>query len=107
MKVAVPTFGDRVSPRFDCAVSLLVATLENGEILERRILDASQWAPRERINRLVELGVDVVICGGIDCWSAESLRSVGVSLVGSVAGTIDESLTALLRGELAGDALPQ
>ena len=100
MKVAVPTFGDRVSPRFDCAVSFLVATVDKGDISDRLVLDASEWAPHERINRLVALGVDVVVCGGIDCWSAESLRSVGVSLYGWVAGTIEESLDALVRGEL-------
>ena len=100
MKVAVPTFGDRVSPRFDCAVSFLVATVDKGQISDRRVLDASEWAPHERINRLVALGVDVVVCGGIDCWSAESLRSVGVSLYAWVAGTIEESLDALIRGKL-------
>ena len=106
MQVAVPVFGDRVSPRFDCAVSFLMLTIDDGEIVARRELDASQWAPHERINRLVARGVDVVLCGGIDRWSAESLRSVGVSLVRSVAGPIDENLALLLRGELRESDMP-
>ena len=100
MKVAVPTFGDRVSPRFDCAASFLVAIVDKGEISDRRVLDASQWAPHDRINRLIALGVQVVVCGGIDRWSAESLRSVDITLYGWVSGTVEESLDALVRGEL-------
>jgi predicted Fe-Mo cluster-binding NifX family protein len=100
MQVAVPAFGDRVSPRFDCAVAFLVVTIDQGEIVARHELDASHWAPHERINRLVGLGVDVLLCGGIDRWSSESLRSVGISLVRSVTGPIDENLELFLRGEL-------
>ena len=105
MKIAVPTFGDRVSPRFDCAASFLVATVDKGEISDRRVLDATQWAPHDRINRLVALGVEAVVCGGIDRWSAESLRSVNIALYGRFAGTIQESLDALVRGELEDYAL--
>ena len=36
MKVAIPTFGDRVSPRFDCANTFLVVTLERDEIVHGR-----------------------------------------------------------------------
>jgi predicted Fe-Mo cluster-binding NifX family protein len=49
------------------------------------------------------MGVDTVLCGGIDCWSAQSLQSAGVTIYGWVAGEIDEALAALLRGELDSD----
>jgi predicted Fe-Mo cluster-binding NifX family protein len=104
MKVAMPTFGDRVSPRFDCAASFLLITVDRGEISERKEVDASNWAPHERINRLVAFQVDAVVCGGIDRWSAESLRSVGVSLYGQVTGAIEDVLAALIRGDLARDS---
>ena len=65
MKVAIATFGERVSPRFDCAASFLVIIVDQGEISERQQVDASDWATHERINRLVALGVNVVVCGGI------------------------------------------
>ena len=56
MKIAIPTFATRVSPRFDCARSILVVTIDEGEASERQELTASDWAPHERINRLLELG---------------------------------------------------
>ena len=100
MKVAIPTFGDRVSPRFDCANTFLVVTLQRDEIAQREELSAADWAPHDRINRLVDLGVDTVICGGIDRWSADSLLSVGIDLHGWISGSIEESLAALRHGEL-------
>lgn len=103
MRIVVPTFGDRVSPRFDCAASFLVATLDSGRISDRLVLNASGWTPHDRINRLIALGVDAVVCGGIDRWSAESLRSVDIAVYRRVAGTVQESLDALARGELEED----
>ena len=104
MKVAIPTFGDRVSPRFDCAGTFLVVTFEQGAITQRQEISAANWAPHERINRLIDLGVTVVVCGGIDRWSADSLLSVGVTLHGWISGSIEESLEALQCGELQSDA---
>lgn len=98
-KIAIPTFETRVSPRFDCAQGVLVVTIdEEGRPCQRQGLKASDWAPHERINRLLELGVDTVICGGIDQWSVESLRSAGVTIYGWVTGEVEEALTALLQG---------
>jgi predicted Fe-Mo cluster-binding NifX family protein len=96
----MPVFGERVSPRFDCAASFLVADVQDGRIVERHEFQAVDWAPHERINRLVQLGVNTVICGGIDRWSAESLRSVGITLYGWISGSIEDTLAALLRGDL-------
>ncbi|MBN2473104.1 MAG: NifB/NifX family molybdenum-iron cluster-binding protein [Pirellulales bacterium] len=100
MKIAIPTFGTRVSPRFDCAQAVLIITVDDGEPSGREQQVASSWAPHERINRLLDLGVTVVVCGGIDCWSVESLQSAGVTVYGWVTGEIEDALTALLDGDL-------
>lgn len=100
MKVAIPSFGARVSPRFDCAQSFLLVMLHQGAPSEREQLSAADWTPYDRINKMVELGVDTVVCGGIDCWSAESLESAGITLYAHAAGEIEDVLPALLRGEL-------
>ena len=104
MKIAIPTFATRVSPRFDCAQSVLVVTVDDGNASERRELSAGDWAPHERVNRLLELGVDTVICGGIDCWSVASLQSAGVTVYGWITGEIEDALSALLQGNLDSDA---
>ena len=100
MKVAVPLFGSRVSPRFDCAQIVLVLTVDAGDGEQRQELVASSWAPHERINRLTELGVETVICGGIDWWSAQSLQAAGITVYHSITGEVDQALASLKRGEL-------
>ena len=104
MKIAIATFDTRVSPRFDCAQSVLVITIDEGEPPERQQLAVGQWAPHERINRLLELDVDTVICGGIDRWSVASLQSAGVTVYGWVTGEVEDALAAFLRGDLGAEA---
>jgi len=104
MKTAIATFATRVSPRFDCAQSILVVTTNEGGPPERQELSTSDWAPHERINRLLELGVDTVICGGIDRRSTASLQSAGVTIYGWVTGEAEDALAALLRGDLEAEA---
>ena len=100
MKIAIPTFATRVSPRFDCAQDVLVVTIETGGVPERQELRASDWTPLERINRLLDLNVDTVLCGGIDCRSVESFQAAGVTVYSWVSGEIEDAMTALLRGDL-------
>ena len=100
MKIAIATFGERVSPRFDCAPTFLVVTSDDRRLSKGQPLSAAEWAPHDRINKLVGLGVDTLVCGGIDSWSAESLRAAGIKIYSRVAGEIDEALAAILGGEL-------
>lgn len=100
MKVAIATFGDRVSPRFDCANAFRLVTLDGQAVVEHSDVDATHWGPQERIKQLLDQDVEVVVCGGIDRWSADSLTQAGITLHGWVSGSIDESLELLRRGDL-------
>jgi len=107
MKIAIPTFGTRVSPRFDCAQEIAIVTVGEGGPSERVELAASDWPPHQRIHRLLELGVDTVLCGGIDRWTTRALQSAGVTIYGWVAGEVEDALAALLNGELDAEAAIQ
>jgi predicted Fe-Mo cluster-binding NifX family protein len=100
MHIAIPTFGTRVSPRFDCAKTVLLVHVDDGNPSEFEQIDASDWAPHTRINKLLELKVEAVICGGIDCWSAESLQSANVAVLCGVTGKAQDALEAFLQGNL-------
>jgi len=107
MKIAIPTFGTRVSPRFDCAQEVAIVTVDEGRRSERLELAASDWPPHERVHRLLELGVDTVICGGIDRCTTMTLQSAGVTIYGWVAGEVEDALEALLKGDLDQEAAMQ
>jgi predicted Fe-Mo cluster-binding NifX family protein len=105
VKIAIPSFGTRVSPRFDCAQAIEVVHVVQGKPAVRETLASAGWTPRERIERLTQLEVDTVLCGGIDCWSVGSLQAVGVTVYGWVAGELEDALAALLRGDFDADTV--
>lgn len=100
MKIAIPLFNQRVSPRFDCAQDFLLASVENGSIVKRQELSASGWSRQERVKRLSELGVDTLICGGIDKLSEQMLLAHRVRTYTWVTGVAEDALNSFLRGEL-------
>ena len=99
-RIAVPTFATRVSPRFDCAHSILVLSVDEGKPSARQEITVPNWTPHVRINKLLDLGVDTVVCGSIDCWSVARLQSAGVTVYGWVTGEVEDALTALFQGDL-------
>jgi predicted Fe-Mo cluster-binding NifX family protein len=101
MKIAVPLFQNRISPRFDCAETFLLAIAEKGEIVDRVKIPAAEWIPGKRVDKLKHLGVDTLICGGIDEISARGLIFDGISSFSWVTGDVEDALKTLLRGELA------
>lgn len=105
MKIAIPLFDQRVSPRFDCARDILLVSVENGDIVDRRQIPVSGWTCRERISKLSELGVDALICGGIDRLSERRLMACRVKTCAWVTGMAEDALGSFLRGELESYAM--
>lgn len=73
---------------------------ENDEVIECQELPAPGWTPLERVKRLSDLGVDTLICGGIDEVSARRLNFYRVRVYSWVTGVAEDALHALLSGEL-------
>jgi predicted Fe-Mo cluster-binding NifX family protein len=104
MKVGILVFGRRVSPRFDFAPGLILFTLENGKIVEREELSLTPWSPWQRVERLRELQVQTVICGGIDGDSENMLLQHRIQVISWIAGEAQEALDAFLKGTLQSGA---
>jgi predicted Fe-Mo cluster-binding NifX family protein len=100
MKVAIPVFGPRVSPRFDFAPGILLFTMENGKIIEREELSLIPWNPWQRVEKLKELQVQTLICGGIDGNSQKMLLQQRIQIIPWIAGEAEEALHAFLKGRL-------
>lgn len=100
MKIAIPNFGPRVSPRYDCATSLLLYTVEGAKVVGREEIALHPSAPWQRVDQLRDLGVQAVICGGIDGHSAGILKAHQIRVVSWVAGEAEGALRAFLRGDL-------
>ena len=100
MKIAIPLFGTRISPRFDYTRSFLLVRVENGEIIERQELSVEDWTPPTRVRKLSELGIDTLICGCIDRASAQQLSSNGVRIYSWVTGEACDALRCFIQGRL-------
>jgi predicted Fe-Mo cluster-binding NifX family protein len=100
MIVAIPIFGARISPRFDFAPSLLLLTLEKGEVKAREKISLSPWDLWRRVEKLKEFEVQTLICGGIDCHSRQILEDNRIRVIPWVAGEAEEALHIFLNGTL-------
>jgi predicted Fe-Mo cluster-binding NifX family protein len=100
MKVAIHIFGPRVSPRLDCAPGLLLFNLEDGKVVGSEKFSLQAWDRFQRLQKLQELGVQTLICGGIDGNSAQVLSDYGIRVIAWVAGEADEAMRCFLQGKL-------
>ena len=105
MKIAIPLFGDRVSPRFDCASKLLIATVEKSQVIDRKELFIENFSLSEKLLCLVRMGVNVLICGAIDDFSREYLMGHQIKIRSWVAGEVSEILRLFLSGDLKPDCI--
>ena len=107
MKIAIPLFETRISPRFDCAPSLLLITTDNEgrEIIERNEIVFQSINYIERINQLKTAGVDVVICGGISSEMQELLYGKNIEVIPWVTGDVLQALRLFMQGKLKPGAI--
>ena len=96
-KIAIPCFGTRVSPRFDCAQRILIVTVFGGEIIERREFSVDNLSPLEKVKSLADLGAMTVVCGGIDQQMLRCCRKNHLKVYAWFSGEISEILADMLR----------
>ncbi|HUT84862.1 MAG TPA: NifB/NifX family molybdenum-iron cluster-binding protein [Thermodesulfobacteriota bacterium] len=100
MKIAIPLFIDRISPRFDFAPTLGLFNIEGEKIMDSREISCEGWNENERILQLKELGVDTLICGGLPNYLMGLLNHNGIKVIPWVAGNANEALALFLQGRL-------
>lgn len=100
MKIAIPIYGDRVSPRFDCSNSFSLISIENGKIVERNDVLLPLDNPITGIEGLIKLKVDILICGAINGFTVRMLHDKGIKVIPWIIGEIDKIVEAFISGEL-------
>ena len=101
MKIVIPVFKHRVSPVFDWCSNLLLIEIQSGLELGRIEIAAAYSDPIQLANRLVEMGVDIAVCGGIGETLAALLEARKIQLISGVSGEVCDVLVALNTGELS------
>ena len=97
IKVAVPLFKDRVSPHFGASSKMLLVTTEGGVIQSEATWDVGGESPMEIARRLVSLGIQYIICGGIHRAYKDWLIRNGINVVENQRGIAMEVIKKWLN----------
>jgi predicted Fe-Mo cluster-binding NifX family protein len=100
MKVAIPIFGSRISPRFDFSPEIWIVEVERGELVSQEKFPMSHLNLPQRLEQISSNGVDKLICGGIDPFSRNQLGSRGIDVVQDVIGDAEIVIDLFMRGRL-------
>lgn len=97
MKIAVPLLGDRVAPHFGSCSKILQVEIEGRRLTKEIVSDIGAKGPMRTARRLMEMGVDEVICGGIQSIYKEWLISKGVKVLDNQKGAAAEVVRKVVQ----------
>ena len=100
MKIAIPIFESRVSPRFDFSPEIWVVEVERGKVVGQEKFSTANLSLPQRLEQLTSNGVDEVICGGIDGFCQSQLGSRGIDVVQDVIGDAEIVFDLFMKGRL-------
>ena len=99
MNVAITVWGNRISPVFDSAQTLLVAEIREDRLVDRKI-QRFQAAMFNRCLRLLEeLDVQVLICGALCEGPTRLLEAHGIEVIPFVTGETEKVLACFIQGK--------
>ena len=99
MKIAIPLFKDRISPHFGSSLRIFLVDIENAAVHQETTLEMCGKSPIEIAGLLLDLGVEKIICGGIQSFYKEWLISKGVAVVDNQRGLAREVIREILEKE--------
>lgn len=100
MKIAVTYENGNVFQHFGHTEHFKIFETEGGKVTGTQIVDTEGSGHGALAGILSELNVDTLICGGIGAGAQTALAEAGIQLYGGVSGSVDETVEALLAGNL-------
>ena len=100
MKIAVTYEHGDVYQHFGHSSQFKLYDVEDGRLVEARIIDTEGQGHGALVSFLTSLGVTTVIAGGIGDGARKALADASIQLYGGVSGSADEAVKALLAGTL-------
>ena len=100
--IAISIFRDRISSRIDAANEVLLLSLENGTIKKRETIRIISSSPLDKIQQIIQLNPDVLICGGLTQLCGSKLKNSRVTVMPWIKGNTEEVLNKFLEGKLSG-----
>ncbi len=97
MKIAIPLFGTRISPRMDCAKRVLLIKVEEKyrKVLFFEETDFQTGNVDGNIEFYISNKINVVICGGLSIEMQDMLVKHGIRVISWVKGEAQKALDYL------------
>jgi len=100
MKIAVTYDNGNVFQHFGRTETFKVYEVENGEVVDEKIVGSEGAGHEALAGLLADKGIDVLICGGCGAGAQAALAEAGVELLSGAEGNCDAVVDAYLRGDL-------
>ncbi len=99
--IAISIFRDRISSRIDAANEVLLLALENGTIKKRETIRIISSSPLDKIQQIIQLNPDVLICGGLTQLCNNKLKNTRITVMPWMKGNTEEVLNKFIEGKLS------
>jgi predicted Fe-Mo cluster-binding NifX family protein len=100
LKIAVTIWGNRVSPVFDAAKTLLIADIENRMIIKKEYISFDSASPEGLIKLLKKVNASILICGAISTSPADLFVENDIKLISFVTGNALEFIETFARKQV-------
>ena len=100
MKLAVTYENGSVFQHFGRTEAFKVYEIEDDKVVRTEVIGTNGSGHSALAGVLAELGIDVLICGGIGGGAQAALADAGIEVCAGAQGSADEAVAAYLRGEL-------
>ncbi len=100
MKVAVATERGRVAPHFGHCPQYTIAEIQQGNVVEREVIDNPGHQPGFLPGYLAQKGVDLVVAGGMGQRARDLFQQQGIATVVGVEGAVEAALGRCAAGDL-------
>jgi len=92
-------WGQRISPVFDSARTLLIAEIDGSTVVGTVHLAFNPERPLELVHILRAQQIVLVICGAVSAEPAIMLEAAGIELISFIAGDVRQILERYLQGQ--------
>jgi predicted Fe-Mo cluster-binding NifX family protein len=102
VKLAVTVWGNRISPVFDAASTLLVAEISDKKISRHYYTDFDPESPIDLIHTLKKHDVTILVCGAISKTPASLILDQHIHLISFVTGNARQFLDSFALARTVG-----
>ena len=100
MKIATTYQNGQIFQHFGHTEQFKIYEVDGKNVISAKVVDTNGQGHGALSGLLKELGVDVLICGGIGGGAQSALSEFGIKLFGGVSGLADDVVNAYINGTL-------